>query len=251
MSKENQNDKSAFADMFSGVIGQEYEMLKLICPLATEMSRLVGIAVNKYAGLNPDPLNIIELGGGTGITTLAILLADKNLSILSVDNEPTMQSQAQASLEQWVKQGRLKFSADDALTALKAIKSKSVDMLVSAYTLHNFQQDYRQQVHQEIYRVLKPGGQFVNGDRYGLDDIFKHTQTVQHEIAAYFKVLTQLNKLDILEHWIIHLFNDESENHVMRESITLQQLKAVGFTHITLTNRLEVNALVTAMKENL
>lgn len=44
MSKENQKTKS-YGDMFSGVIGQEYEMLKLICPLATEMSRLVGTAV--------------------------------------------------------------------------------------------------------------------------------------------------------------------------------------------------------------
>ncbi len=31
-----------FDALFSGVIGQDYEMLKLICPLATEMSRLVG-----------------------------------------------------------------------------------------------------------------------------------------------------------------------------------------------------------------
>ena len=27
-----------------------------------------------------------------------------------------------------------------------------------------------------------------------------------------------------MEHWIVHLFNDESENHVMRESLTIQQI---------------------------
>ncbi len=98
MSKENQKTKS-YGDMFSGVIGQEYEMLKLICPLATEMSRLVGKAVKQYADKNAKPLNIVELGGGTGITTLSILLADEKLNVFSVDNAATMQSQAKASLK--------------------------------------------------------------------------------------------------------------------------------------------------------
>jgi len=56
-------------------------------------------------------------------------------------------------------------------------------------TLHNFQHEYRAEVHQQIYRVLKPMGQLVNGDRYGLDDISKHTQTIQHEVAGYFRTL--------------------------------------------------------------
>jgi hypothetical protein len=64
-------------------------------------------------------------------------------------------------------------------------------------------------------------------------------------------VLTQINKLDVLEHWIVHLFNDESENHVMREAVALAELKATGFVEINLTNRCEVNALVTAIKPDL
>ncbi len=248
MSKESQKIKPPYDDMFSGVIGQEYQMLKLICPLATEMSRLVGQAVSEYSKINNRPLTVFELGGGTGITTLSVLLANKDLTIVSVDNEPTMQCQAQRSLNDWVAEGRLSFLAKDALTALKAVESDSLDLVVSAYTVHNFQKSYRKQVHQEIFRVLKKGGQFINGDRYALDDISVHTDMIQQEVAHYFKVLTKLNKLDVLEHWIIHLFNDESENHVMRETITLQQLKSIGFVDIALSDRQEVNALVTADK---
>ncbi len=238
----------AYSDMFAGVIGKEYQMLKLICPLATEMSRLVGEAVKSYAINNQKPLNVVELGGGTGITTLAILLAATELSVVSVDNEPAMQAQAQASLNDWVDAGRLEFSADDALTALQNMPSNSVDMIASAYTLHNFEQGYRELVYQQIYRVLRQGGQFINGDRYALDDASAHTRMIQQEVAGYFKVLTSLNKLDVLEHWIIHLFNDESENHLMRETLALQQLKTVGFDDIMLSNRMEVNALVVAAK---
>ncbi|MBD9361716.1 class I SAM-dependent methyltransferase [Methylomonas fluvii] len=237
-----------FDAMFSSVIGQEYQMLNLICPFATEMSRLVGEIVGTYCEKQGTPQTVVELGGGTGITTLAILSAADNLNILSNDNEPTMQNQAKQSLRDWVAAGRLRFSGEDALTALQGLASDSVDILASAYTLHNFHSDYRRQVLAEIYRVLKPGGKFVNGDRYALDDISAHTRSIQREVGGYFKVLTDINRLDLLEHWIVHLFNDESENHVMRESVALAQMAEVGFRDIELQQRMEVNALVTALK---
>jgi tRNA (cmo5U34)-methyltransferase len=242
------SELSKYEAMFSGSIGQEYQMLSLICPLAVQMSRLVGETVGLYSHTHAYPLEIIELGGGTGITTAAILSASKNLTVTSVDNEPTMQSQAQKHLQQWQEQGQLIFSSSDALTALKQLPSASVDMVASAYTLHNFLDSYRAQVISEIFRVLKSGGQFVNGDRYALDDVSAHTFAIQNELVGYFKVFTAQNRLDLLEQWTIHLFSDESENHLMRESFALQQLAQAGFISIELSHRAEVNALVTAVK---
>jgi len=237
-----------FDNLFSGIIGEEYQMLNLICPYATEMSRLVGHEVGEFCQQSPDPVSVVELGGGTGITTLCILSAADALSVLSIDNEPTMQNQARKNLQQWADSGRLKFCGDDALTALSSLASNSVDILAKAYTLHNFQTDYRKQVLAEIYRILKSGGQFINGDRYALDDISAHTRNTQQEVAGYFKVLTGINRLDLLEHWIIHLLNDEAENHIMREANAIQQMTETGFKHIQLKFRKDVNALLTASK---
>ncbi|WP_031432839.1 class I SAM-dependent methyltransferase [Methylomarinum vadi] len=235
--------------MFAGVIGQDYEMLKLISPLAPEMSRLVGEAVKHYCcGKSYDTVQVLELGGGTGITTLSILSAADNVNVLSVDSEPTMQNQAKSHLREWAKQGRLEFSPEDALTALKRLDNNSFDLMASAYTLHNSDQAYRQQVIDEIFRVLKPGGRFINGDRYALDDISAHTALIQREVAGYFDVLTQHQRVDLLEQWVIHILSDESENHVMRESVALNQLAAAGFDDIELSHRMEVNALLTANK---
>lgn len=242
------NDKTPYDAIFSGVIGQDYELLNLICPLATKMSRLVGAAASEHAAQTTGNLSVVELGGGTGITTLSLLTASDKLNILSIDNEPVMQEQAKKQLHKWAAEGRVAFCGDDALTALENIATGSVDIVASAYTLHNFLDTYRKEVIREVFRILKPGGRFINGDRYGLDDVSKHTRTIQDEVGGYFKVLTQLNKLDVLEHWIVHLFSDESENHVMRESIALDQLRDAGFSDINLTHRLEVNALVTATK---
>ena len=244
-------DTSQYDALFSGVIGQDYDTLNLICPLATKMSRLVGDVAGEYAAQSPDKLTLIELGGGTGITTLALLTASDKFNILSIDNEPVMQEQAKKHLHSWAVQGRLAFCGDDALTALKNSTADSVDIVATAYTLHNLLDTYRNEVIQEIFRILKPGGLFINGDRYGLDDVSLHTRTIQHEVSGYFKVLTQIGKLDALEHWIVHLFSDESENHVMRESVALKQLQNAGFSNIKLAHRHEVNALVTAIKPRL
>ena len=128
MSKDKKA-KIQTSDMFSGIIGQEYELLKLICPLSTEMSRLVGVAVKGFCKANNNHTAVVELGGGTGITTLSILLANDDLSIISVDNESTMQNQAKTSLINWVEEGRLSFIADDALTSLKNMESNSADIV--------------------------------------------------------------------------------------------------------------------------
>lgn len=235
--------------MFSGVIGQEYQTLKLICPLAAKMSQLVGEGVEKTIASKPDQtLSVLELGGGTGITTLAILMAGESVNVVSVDSEVTMQNQAKQSLQKWTEQGRLSFDGRDALTVLKNTATASIDVMASAYTLHNFLDSYRAEVITEIYRVLKSGGQFINGDRYGLDDISAHTRMIQNEVSGYFKALIGINKLDVLEHWIVHLFSDESENHVMRETFSLQQLEQAGFKEVALSHRCEVNALVSAIK---
>ncbi len=237
-----------FDAMFSGIIGQEYQMLKLICPYATEMSRLVGVEVAEVCRQHSEKVTVVELGGGTGITTLSILSAAENLQILSVDNEPAMQNQARQSLCEWQANGRLQFSTDDALTALRRQPDASVDVVASAYTLHNFETNYRQQVVREIFRVLRPGGRLINGDRYALDDVSAHTRNTQLEVAEYFKVLTEINRLDLLEHWILHLFSDESENHIMRESVAIEQLKNEVFGQIQLKSRTGVNALLLADK---
>ncbi|MFZ9610251.1 MAG: class I SAM-dependent methyltransferase [Methylococcales bacterium] len=238
---------TAYDAIFSSIIGHEYDTLKLICPAATEMSRLVGEAVKIYS-TPTESLQIVELGGGTGITTLAMLSARPNLHVLSIDNEPVMQDQAKKHLQQWIADGHLNFCSDDALTALQNLPENSADIIASAYTLHNFLISYREQVIKEIYRVLKPNGQFINGDRYALNDTRQHTRAVQDEISQYFKVLIPLDRSKVLEQWIVHLFNDESQDHIMRESIALQQLHDFGFSDIKISDRINVNALVKAKK---
>lgn len=81
---------NGFDALFAGVIGQEYQILKKICPLAAEMIRLVGETVAVCCRDHSDVQTLVELGGGTGITTLSILSASDRVQVLSIDNEPTL-----------------------------------------------------------------------------------------------------------------------------------------------------------------
>jgi hypothetical protein len=53
-----------FDAMFSGIMGQDYQLLKQISPLSIEMSRLVGLAVAEFCRLQTSSVKILELGGG-------------------------------------------------------------------------------------------------------------------------------------------------------------------------------------------
>lgn len=237
--------------LFSGLIGEEYELLRIIHPEAAEMSKRVGELVRNYEygkSAKERVLNVLELGCGTGITTLALINSREDMHLTSVDNEPTMLDQARKNLAQWVTMGKLTLVENDALSALHDLATDSLDMVASGYTIHNFLDDYREKVLAEIFRVLKPGGIFVNGDRYALDDLEAHTQYVQAEVKRYFQVLTKMNRFDVLEQWIVHLFSDESPHHVMRTKPSLQTMKAIGFHPLEEHYRQGVNALITGTK---
>ena len=234
--------------LFSGLIGAEYDMLKSICPAVVQVSQRVGQTLTTWkAG---KPLKVFEIGCGTGITTLALLNARQDIILTSIDNEPTMLAQAKEHLAHWIGKGQLRLIEIDALSGLKALPDNSVDVVAAGYVTHNFLQGYRIKVFEEIYRVLKPGGALINGDRYGLDDTLEHTRLTQEEVKFWFKTFGEMNRYDLLEHWIVHLFSDESPDHIMRLGVSLECMKEIGFHPVSVLFREGINTLLMAEKPN-
>jgi tRNA (cmo5U34)-methyltransferase len=235
--------------LFAGPIAEEYEMLKLICPSAAEMSERVGHFVGAWTPPYPvSPLKILELGCGTGITTASLLAGREEARIDSVDNAPAMLSQARQNLAAPLAAKRLRLIENDALSHLGEIPDATVDIVASAYTLHNFLHGYRRRVLEEVRRVLKPGGLFVNGDRYAIDAAAEHLKATQAEVRGYFRTFGEMNRPDLLEQWIVHLFSDESEEHIMRLRPALAMMNDIGFGNVALHFRDGVNALVSARR---
>lgn len=236
--------------LFSGLIGAEYDLLRLICPAAAEISLKVADYVGGWRPAYPHdgPITAYEIGCGTGITSHALLSARPGLQLLAIDSEPVMLDQARANLASWLEQDRLRLEEIDALTGLQTLPTASQDVVASGYAIHNFLEPYRREVIGEIARVLKPGGVFVNGDRYALDDTQAHTRATQDEVRHYFKTFSSIGRMDLLESWIVHLFSDESEDHIMRLQPAIATLEAAGFAAIEVKYRSGVNTLLTAHK---
>ena len=236
--------------LFKGAFAEEYQFLNRICPLAAVMSQRVGDVVGHWpARSDGQPLSVLELGCGTGITTHCLLQSRPDIQVHAIDNAPAMLNQARAALAEAVRGGRLRIEENDALNALRSLPDASIDLVVSAYTLHNLLYGYRHQVLAEVFRVLKPGGAFVNGDRYALDDPAAHLAITQGELSGYFRILLEdMQRPDLLEQWVLHHFSDESEEHIMRLGKALDEMAAIGFQDVRFNHREGVNALVTGVK---
>jgi tRNA (cmo5U34)-methyltransferase len=232
-------------NLFTGKIGAEYDFLRLMCPNHVLLAKRLGETVGAW---RPDAaLKGVEIGCGTGVSTLPLLAARENLTLTAIDAAPAMLDQARENLADYVKAGRVEFKQADALEALKALPSDSVDVVASNYAIHNFLDDYRSLALAEIHRVLKSGGLFINGDRYALDDRAAHLLDTQETVRRWFKLFREMDRLDLLEDWVVHFYSDESPDHVMYFTPSMEKLKALGFT-VSVDYREGVDTLVKAVK---
>lgn len=234
---------------FKGAFAEEYAFLQLICPAVTECARRSSKALAELPA-RPDGsiLRGLEIGCGSGLSTRVFLDARSDLTLEAIDLAPTMLDQARTNLAHDVASGRLTLELADALSFLEKIPSDSLDLVISNYAIHNFLEGYRAKVIQEVIRVMKPGAYFINGDRYGMDDPEQHLRALQDEVRGYFRVFKAINRWDLLEDWVIHVLSDESLDHVMRLTPSLDWMRTTGFVAIEILHRETVNTNLIARK---
>ncbi len=233
-------------NLFTGRIGEEYELLRILCPNAALLAAKLGEEVAAWR--KGEPLVGLEIGCGTGISTLALLEARPELKLAAIDSAAAMLDQARENLADDVRDGRVEFIEADALDYLKRQKAASVSVVASNYAIHNFAQDYRRAVLAEIFRVLEPGGLFVNGDRYAIDDPAEHLALTQSTLRHWFRIFGEMQRHDLLEDWVVHLASDESTHHIMPLAPALEDMRRLGFSKIEIMFREGVDTLLRARK---
>lgn len=231
---------------FTGRIGEEYDFLGIMCPNVVVLTQKLGSTIAAWRPGNT--LQGLEIGCGTGLSTLSLLSQCGDLHLRALDASSAMLKQARANLAEYVDSGRVEFIESDALAFLQQQPDASVDVVASNYAIHNFLNDYRDQVFAEILRVLKPGGMFANGDRFAIDDPAQHLASTQADIRHWFRTFGELKRYDLLEDWVVHLLSDESPDHIMYASTTLSTLRSLGFADVNSLYREGVDMLITATK---
>jgi len=107
-----------------------------------------------------EPLNILDLGCGTGLEIEALLHRVPNASITGVDLAKNMLELLRQRYVAHVSQ--ITLVADSYLTM--PFGTQAYDHIVSALALHHLLRDTKRELYVKIHAALKPGGKYIEGD---------------------------------------------------------------------------------------
>ncbi len=191
-------------------------------------------------------LDVLEIGFGTGITSLELLSSDARIKLVAIDNEPAMYDKALSKLVTISKE-RFELKTIDALEYLKSQADNSLDAIISVWVLHNIQKETRNEILIEIYRVLKTNGIFVSGDKIAVSDKRLHQEHLDWQFSQ-FNVYDEIGRPELKKEWIEHYVEDENPNRILIEDIFLKDLQQIGFTLSKVLDRHYLDAVASAVK---
>lgn len=91
-----------------------------------------------------------------------------------------------------------------ALGYLREVADSTFDIVASALALHNLQAGYRREVHRHIWRALKPGGMFVNADKYAPQDDQARFEALGVALTRFFHTFLPPAQYALLQDWMLH-----------------------------------------------
>lgn len=193
------------------------------------------------------PLNILEIGCGTGISTEIILKSREEITLTSVDSDNEILLSAIKNVTSF---SNLHFILSDATQFLKEQSINEFDLVVSAFTIHNMTNNYRTELFTQIYRTLKPTGLLINADKFVSDDKDQQIQGLKYRVGTYVDTLIRENRFDLLEEWIVHYINDQRPEKLLKFNQTIADLNAIGFdnTEYIFKSELEMLGILVASK---
>lgn len=234
---------------FSGKVGEEYDLFNLACPHYFELESFLGKQIkNLSENFKKKKIKVLEIGCGTGYTTLEILSSNPRVCVYALDNEKVMINQSKNCLQDYAGKKRLKFFLFDVLEYLIKQKSNSFDGFASGFTLHNFDKEYRNKILKEIYRVLKPRGFFINADKYALNNEFEHLKSLEWQLNQFNEKYSKINRCDLIKEWTDHYLEDNKKERIMKESESIYEMSEIGFKRIKIVFRKKMEACLVARK---
>lgn len=230
---------------FSNTIGNEYDLFGLSIPHHNDVQTETVAVLKTHFEESKTEIKVLEIGFGTGLTSEVILDCDSRITLVAIDNEPDMLDKAKNRLG--THKDRLTLEVIDALSFLQTCADKSFDAVVSVWTLHNLEHIVRDDIFREIYRVLKDGGIFVNGDKIAVSDETEHGQHLHWQLQQ-FDIFATAGRDDLKKEWVDHYHEDESPKRILVEDLMKSTLKNIGFEGCHIIKRWYMDAVAVAYK---
>ncbi len=208
--KHSQFVKKRFESEF-----EEYdENIKKIFPFYEEMNFEI---IKKIGLVDKQELSMLDLGIGTGETTVKLLNQFPKLRVSGVDLSPGMLGIARGRLEEFG--ARVKLIEDDIIN----FKPKQqFDICVAVLSVHHLNQTEKPQLFEKIYNCLKNNGIFIIGDLVTGDSSEK-TKQLEGQWEKY--LIKKLGKEKAME-WMELYRKEDLPDSI---NIQLQWLNEAGF----------------------
>ena len=142
--------------------------------LHREISNAVRTALDSYR--SNEALRILDLGCGDGSMTLPLLSADRIAAYIGCDLSKPALDIAEIQIKTLGISAQL--ICDDMLKVVSEQPDQSIDLVYSSYAIHHLNAPQKQQIVEQVARVLVPGGLLV------LIDIFRKPD---EDRAAYMR----------------------------------------------------------------
>jgi ubiquinone/menaquinone biosynthesis C-methylase UbiE len=198
--------------MYSKAMIDNYKLVEKVYGNYIEFQRKLTPEILKYKSEN-SPIEILEVGSGTGITTNIILTSREDIKLTSIDIDKKMIKKSKDYLRHY---DNLELINSDALRFIKGSGSNHYDLIISAFTIHNQTIEYRKDLYYEIYRILKTDGLFLNADKFVSDSFEVQIDSFKYRISSYIEVLLREGQYELLKEWIVHYIEDIKPNKIMK-----------------------------------
>lgn len=116
------------------------------------------------AAFLPERPRILDLGAGAGDLTNEILEYRPRMHAWLLDLSEEMVRISRERFEENPHIRILKHDLDEGLPT--EVKAQNFDAVVSCFSMHHVRPERRLPLYASVHRILKPGGLFVNGDRF-------------------------------------------------------------------------------------
>lgn len=184
---------------------------------------------------------MIELGCGEGDLTQYLFKTVPDLKLEILDISPEMLALAEGKLKGY--EGTVEYIQADAHDYLMSAGENKYDVIVSAWTIHNFPWDDKKKMFKQIFSSLKPGGVMFLMDKIYADNSIEAQDMYDAQINRY-KRLSDLVREDMLKHEA----QDYSSDYKMTGEQTRDILQSIGFKNYKVIDRIERDTVISVEK---
>jgi tRNA (cmo5U34)-methyltransferase len=165
MSTEDMETPESNAAFFNARVTGYEDHMRGVFESDTEFTHFYQV-VSSPIEKTDEPLNILDLGCGTGLEIEALLQRVPNAQITGIDVSEKMLAQLRKRYR--AHRDQITLLRDSYLTL--PFGTEEYDFVLSVMTTHHLLQDTKRNLYKKIHKALKPGGKYVEGDSVTLPE---------------------------------------------------------------------------------